>query len=157
MIILAGGQTGVDQAAHLAAMHNDILCAGWCPPDWTCEDGAIPAIIPVMPTPDDNSETEPSLPRSQRTEWNVRDADGTLILTKPGLPEDPGTAYAIQVAKRLGRPLLQINPEEKASLAQAQNWLEQYQIRVLNIAGPGEKTWPGISETAYQFLRELFR
>jgi hypothetical protein len=157
MIILAGGQTGVDQAAHRAAVDNYILCAGWCPPDWSCEDGSIPALIPVMPTPEDRSEAAASVPRSQRTEWNVRDADGTLILSRPGNPEDPGTAWAAQVALNLGVPLLQVNPLGEESIVVVQNWLAEHRIRVLNVAGPSESTWAGVSEIAYDFLFRVFQ
>lgn len=156
LIVLAGGQTGVDQAAHRAALEHLILCAGWCPPGRVGETGPIPEVFPLMPTPDDRSSAAPDITRSQRTEWNVRDADGTLILGPGGAPEDPGTAWAAQVAKKLGRPLLRVAPADESSLTAVREWLTCHQIRVLNIAGPSERTSPGISDAAHAFLSRLF-
>ena len=157
LIILAGGQTGVDQAAHRAAMANGLLCAGWCPPGRESEAGPIAPEFPLTPTPEDRSRLAPDVPRSQRTEWNVRDADATLILDVSSPPTDPGTAFTSRAAGILGRPLLVVDPRDQRNIPAVIAWLNKQEIRVLNIAGPSENTSPGISEIAFEFLSTLFK
>src|SRR5512134_3746342 len=100
--VVSGGQTGVDRAALDAALALGLPCGGWCPRGRRAEDGAIPLHYPLRETP--------TARYPQRTEWNVRDSDGTLILTR-GRPRG-GTAYTISVARRLGRPLLVVDLAE---------------------------------------------
>ena len=71
--IVSGGQTGADRAALDWALANGLPCGGWCPLGRLAEDGVIDARYPLRETP------EPS--PAQRTEWNVRDSDGTLIVS----------------------------------------------------------------------------
>src|SRR5436305_1193025 len=83
--IFSGGQTGVDRAALDVALELGIPCSGWCPRGRRAEDGTIPPRYPLQETR--------SLAYPVRTRWNVRDSDGTLILTR-GRP-DRGTALTI--------------------------------------------------------------
>src|SRR5262245_7420096 len=97
--ILSGGQTGVDQAALRAAQKCGLSCGGWCPPGRECETGIIPLSFPLRETPRDRSPDAPEIPRSQRTQWNVRDSDATLILQPQSLEgQDPGTDWTKQCA-----------------------------------------------------------
>jgi hypothetical protein len=83
-MVLAGGQTGVDQAAWRAARLNRILIGGWCPPRRYSGRGvSVPAEFPCEESRDDASATHTAVARSQRTEWNVRDSDATLVLLPP--------------------------------------------------------------------------
>ena len=71
--IISGGQTGADQAALDAAIKLDIPHGGWCPKGRRAEDGPIAPQYRLK-------ETSRSDWR-QRTEWKVRDSDGTVIFT----------------------------------------------------------------------------
>jgi len=156
MIILAGGQTGVDRAAHRAAIEARTLCAGWCPPGREAEDGAIPPEFPLQSTPDGRSGFAPDIPRSQRTHWNVRDADALLVLNSRNHDPGPGTNFAIETARKLNRPVLIVDPHDAANIHFIRKWLAQNNVRILNIAGPAESTQPEIEATALAFLRQLF-
>ena len=92
--IVSGGQTGVDRAALDAALALGIPCAGWCPRGRRAEDGEIPRRYPLRETPLPNYE--------QRTEWNVRDSDATLVLVR-GRPAG-GTRLAIDATEAHGKP-----------------------------------------------------
>ena len=143
--VVSGGQTGVDRAALDVALELGLPCGGWCPKGRRAEDGVIPLRYPLTETPSEDY--------AQRTEWNVRDADGTLILTR-GTPTE-GTALTIELAARYRKPCLVIDLELRPSPAAAAQWLAAHAIRVLNIAGPRESRTPGIYVAARQFLSRL--
>lgn len=155
--ILAGGQTGVDAAALCAALRHGFGVGGWCPPDGCNEAGPIPAEFGLTPTPEERSAGAPEVPRSLRTEWNVRDADATLIvLAEPGgEPPDRGTAWTRTVAEQLGRPLLVITPGDDAARAVVA-WLGHIAPQVLNVAGPSESAAPGVGRAAFDLLDTVF-
>ena len=144
--IVSGGQTGVDRAALDVARELGLPCGGWCPKGRKAEDGPIASRYPLQETPSDDY--------AQRTVWNVRDSDGTLILTR-GQPTE-GTALTIEVAGRQGKPHLVMDLNEQPDRATVRAWTIMHRIRVLNIAGPREEKSPGIYVQASQFLREVF-
>src|SRR3954470_24712509 len=101
--VISGGQTGVDQAALRAAKDSGLEIGGWCPPGRWCDAGIIPDSFPLQETPEERSPEAPAIPRSLRTEWNVRDSDGTLVLRsgeRGGYPTSPGTEWTIVCAAR---------------------------------------------------------
>lgn len=143
--VVSGGQTGVDRAALDVALRLGIPCGGWCPRGRLAEDGPISPAYPLQETPT-NAYPE-------RTNWNVRDADGTLILT-PG-PAEGGTAYTIVCAKLHQRPYLVIDLLGEARVETAQRWARDHGVKVLNVAGPRESTYPGVYQLAVHFLETL--
>ncbi|MGH7228520.1 MAG: putative molybdenum carrier protein [Nitrospiraceae bacterium] len=143
--IVSGGQTGVDRAALDVARELGLPCGGWCPKGRKAEDGPIAPRYPLQETPSDDY--------AQRTAWNVRDSDGTLILTR-GQPTE-GTALTIEVAERQGKPHLVMDLNEQPDCATVRAWAIMHRIRVLNVAGPREEKSPGIYVRASQFLRRL--
>ncbi len=89
----------------------------------------------------------------QRTEWNVRDSDATLVLTRGALVG--GTRLTTEFAARMPRPCLVVRLGDGADIETAVAWLGKYRVRVLNVAGPRESTVPGIYAEARQYLAEL--
>jgi len=83
--VVSGGQTGVDRAALDVASELGLPCGGWCPQGRKAEDGPLVSRYPLKETP--------SADYFQRTEWNVRDSDGTLVLTR----KDKGGRAAARV------------------------------------------------------------
>jgi hypothetical protein len=140
--IASGGQTGVDRAALDAAQALGLPSGGWCPRGRLAEDGSIDARYPLQETPSDDY--------SQRTEWNVRDSDGTLVLTRGRA--SGGTAYTIAIARRLGKPLLVLDMEQEPDPLALRAWSSAEGIATLNVAGPRESQRPGIHEQARRFL-----
>ena len=143
--IVSGGQTGVDRAALDVALELGIPCGGWCPRGRRAEDGTVPERYPLRETPWHGYP--------QRTEWNVRDSDGTLILTH-GAP-DRGTALTVELARRYGRPHLVIDLGESPNEDDVRTWARAHQVGVVNVAGPRESSCPGIHDEAAAFLRRL--
>jgi hypothetical protein len=144
--IVSGGQTGVDRAALDVALELGVPCGGWCPRGRLAEDGALDARYPLRETTSARYE--------QRTFANVRDSDGTLILTRGELTG--GTAYTARVAAELGRPLLAVAPDP-AEVPRVLAWLAEHRIATMNVAGPRESGAPGIHAEAHRFLSELLR
>ena len=71
--IISGGQTGADRAALDWAIWRNIPHAGWCPKGRKALDGPLDYRYNLEETPSGNY--------LQRTEWNARDSDGTVIFT----------------------------------------------------------------------------
>ena len=145
--IISGGQTGVDRAALDVALELGIPCGGWCPKRRRAEDGSIPKRYHLKET------ASTSYP--VRTEMNVSDSDGTLILTWGRLTG--GTATTLKLAKKFKKPYLVIDLSKRGEPRIVEEWGGQNGIRVLNVAGPRESKAPGIYDKAVEFLREIFR
>ena len=143
--IISGGQTGVDRAALDVALELGIPCGGWCPKGRKAEDGPIDPKYPLKET---KSEEYPI-----RTEANVMEADGTLILTVG--PPSSGTAFTIQMAFKRKKPHLVVDMNKKIKPEMVLEWAKTHQIRVLNVAGPRESKIPGIHEKAKNFLKNI--
>ena len=145
--IVSGGQTGVDRAALDVAFELGLACGGWCPRGRRAEDGAVPPHYPLRETP--------SRDYRQRTTWNVRDADGTLVLAW-GEPRG-GSARTVREAVRLGKPILVIDLSAEPGCDRARDWLAARKVRVLNVAGPRQSEALGAYARAVAFLRVLLR
>jgi hypothetical protein len=153
--IISGGQTGVDQAALQVAREFGFEIGGWCPPNRACETGTIPDDFPLIPTPSERSPNALHIPRSLRTEWNVRDSDATLVLLPQSLQPDTGTAWTITCAQHFAKPLLVIDPFLKDAPTKIDDWLASLSLTILNVAGPSERTCPGISLATEAILRQV--
>jgi len=144
--IISGGQTGVDRSALDVALEMGIPCGGWCPKGRIAEDGMILPLYPLEET---------SSPKyKQRTEWNVRDSDGTLILTE-GDPTE-GTALTIEYAQKHNKPCLIVDFLKEPSANTVLDWVKENEISHLNIAGPRESKKPNIYNLTKDFLHQVF-
>lgn len=145
--IVSGGQTGVDRGALDAAISLGIPHGGWCPRGRLAEDGRIPEQYLL---------TECESPRyRERTERNVLDSDGTLILFRKSLRG--GTELTRRLAVQYTKPLLLVNLDEPCTaLANAiRQWLMDESIKILNVAGPRESSSPGIADDSSDLLRSV--
>ncbi len=154
--IISGGQTGVDRAALDAASSAGITTGGWCPPERAANDGEIGKKYPLTETAEERSYDASGIPRSLRTELNVRDSDATLVIVPEKSSIDPGTNLTISCAKEYNKPHLVIDPNSPDALDEIRKWITSNQIELLNIAGPAEEIFPGIYETSLKLLKKLF-
>lgn len=150
MKIISGGQSGVDRAALDVAIERGMEWGGWCPKGGWAEDFPNPpGLLPHYPHLRETPEPHPL----QRTEWNVRDSDATLVLVRDGV-DSPGTMLTIRVAEALRRPHLVVGVHDVAT---ARGWLDALpDPTVLNVAGPREGEAPGIQAEAGLLLDALF-
>jgi hypothetical protein len=109
------------------------------------EDGPLDGIYRLRETP--------SREYPQRTEWNVRDSDGTLVLHCGRL--DRGTLLTVRLAARLDRPHLVVDLELQPAPESTLRWVLENGIQVLNVAGPRETSSPGCYGKARSFMQAL--
>jgi len=143
--IISGGQTGVDRAALDVALELGIPCGGWCPVGRHAEDGPIAERYPLQETAD--------IDNTVRTEFNTRDSDGCLIINRGTL--HGGTAYAVEMARHLQKPVLLVDVDSPPPLGEISHWLENNKVKVLHIGGPRESSRPGIYVQAQSLIRAL--
>ena len=143
--IISGGQAGVDRAALDFAIENGIDYGGWCPLGRLAEDGTIPERYRLKEIPN------PSY--SERTERNVLESDGTLIIAR-GLPLSEGTLFTQECAVKHGRPCLVVHEADgvEKAVQMITAFLGEHGIKVLNLAGPRESQAPGLSKFVRQVL-----
>ena len=91
---------------------------------------------------------------------NIQDSDGTLIIVPSWpLPEKikDGTLLTLQETKNLKKPYLIINlANAYQDINVVQEWIENYNIQILNIAGPRESSSPNIYQKTYEILFSMF-
>jgi hypothetical protein len=143
--IVSGGQTGVDRAALDVAIALGIPHGGWCPRGRRAEDGVIAERYALR----EHAASDPAA----RTEANVVDSDGTLILYRGAL--EGGTQLTRSVAVRYGKPLLIVDIARAPEVASVREWIDRKGIGVLNVAGPCESQRPGIGREAVDFLTRV--
>lgn len=148
--IISGGQTGVDRAALDAALDFNFQCGGYCPKGRLAEDGIIDYQYPLI--------EHSSKYYSKRTLENVLYGDGTLLFFNKKLKG--GTALTAQFCKEQNKPIALIDAFQSSNL-QAYNvalsFVIQYEIEVLNFAGPRKSQWQDGYEYAYMCIESLIK
>jgi len=156
--IISGGQTGVDRAALDIAIELGIPYGGTCPKGRLDENGVIPEKYIHLQEVKGEFDNEVDN-YAARTISNIIDSDGTLIMV-PAIPLPKkikdGTVLTIKEVEKNMKPYLVIDLSEAAS-ANTQlirNWVANNKIKIINIAGPRESTWPGIYSASLVLLKK---
>lgn len=144
--IVSGGQTGVDRGALDAAIDLGLEHGGWCPRGRLAEDGRIPGRYQLRQTK--------SAEYRVRTEQNVIDSDGTLILYRDRL--FGGTELTRRLALKHQKPHCVVDLARDADVTTVRQWVAEHSIGVLNVAGPRESSLPGIDAEAREFVCSVF-
>jgi len=147
--IISWPQTGADRAALDVAIKMGIPHGGWVPKGRIAEDGPIPAKYELQEMPTESYEA--------RTEQNVIDSDGTLIMSHG--PLTGGSAYTLKMAKKHQKPCLHVNLNRKKPskvMASIHKWLEDKGIEVLNVAGPRLSKDPEIHAAVVTILEGVY-
>ncbi|MCX6972187.1 MAG: putative molybdenum carrier protein [Verrucomicrobia bacterium] len=147
--LISGGQTGADRAALDVAIRHGFPHGGWCPKGRKAEDGPLGGQYRLVETTSANY--------LQRTEWNVRDTDGTIVF---GLSKDAtgGSLRTINFARKHKKPCLRISPFSAGyqPALSLQRFVAEHGIRRLNIAGSRDSKEPGVWKWTYQLIEEAF-
>ncbi|MEI6279089.1 MAG: putative molybdenum carrier protein [Verrucomicrobiae bacterium] len=148
--LISGGQTGADRAALDVAIRHGFPHGGWCPKGRKAEDGPIDGRYNLFETPSANY--------LQRTEWNVRDTDGTVVFTL-AKEVTGGSLRTIEFAQKHKKPCLHISARGSGYMGAAlplQEFVAEHGIRRLNVAGPRASKEPGVWQFAYQTIDDAF-
>ncbi len=145
--IVSGGQTGVDTAALRVAISLGISHGGWCPRGRKREDGVIPGRFKLVETPRRGC--------LQRTQWNVRDSDGTVIFSLAARLKG-GSRKTVHAARRYRKPWLHLAAQQTGidHAAVLRRFIREHRIRVLNVAGPRQSEEPAAGRFAARTLRQ---
>ena len=145
--IISGGQTGADQAALDVAIQLGIPHGGWIPKGRITEKGTLPDKYLLREMPDSSY--------ARRTEQNVIDSDGTLIISHGSLTG--GSELTLKFAQKHNRPWLHLNLNRMLAVRAAHQmniWLKKHDIQVLNVAGPRASHDPLIYEATANIIQK---
>jgi hypothetical protein len=144
--LVSGGQSGADRAALDWAIDHGIRHGGWCPRGRKTEDGVLSERYLLQETP--------TAGYLQRTEWNVRDSDATLIFTLSD-SLDGGSKRTATFAEKLGKPWLHVRPGVHPKYVA--RFLVRHAVNTLNVAGKRESSAAGIGDLVREVLSQAVR
>ncbi len=146
--LVSGGQTGADRAALDVAIKYKFPHGGWCPKGRKAEDGPIAMDYALSESP--------SVNYLQRTEWNARDADGTVIFTMSATISG-GSKRTIDFAQEHTKPWIHLHPNMDSDPVEAlREFVEKHQIQNLNVAGTRGSKEPQLHAWVCEVLEAAF-
>jgi len=146
--IISGGQTGADQAALDVAIKLGIPHGGWIPRGRKTETGVLDHKY--------NLKEMETFDYNKRTEQNVIDSDGTLIISHGRL--SGGSDYTREMTLLHHRPWLHIDLNKRSAFQSAEkikSWLTENEIEVLNVAGPRASKDPAIYQATVDIIETV--
>jgi len=147
--IISGGQTGADQAALDVAIKLNIPHGGWIPKGRITENGPLPEKYQL--------EEMPTSSYVERTEQNVIDSDGTLIVSHGELTG--GSAFTREIALEHEQPWLHIDLNKTGGFDAAMklsDWVLKNNIEILNVAGPRASKDPKIYRAVLNIIESAY-
>ena len=146
--IISGGQTGADRGALDFAIAMEIPHGGWCPKGRKSLDGKIPDKYNLYETDSGGY--------LKRTEFNVRDSDGTVIFTLDNELEG-GSLKTAQYALKHGKPFLHLHMHMTVTQAATMiaGWILAFPVANLNVAGSRATKAAGIEKFVAQVLHKV--
>jgi len=148
--VISGGQTGADRAGLMAAKAVGLVTGGWMPKGYLAQDGYHHEFQYLYNMKEHVSRSYPP-----RTRLNVQEADGTLRIAANW--DSAGEILTLKAIKHSKKPYFDVDSFEQLVEPQAvADWLITNDIRILNVAGNSERTFPGTQDFAYKFLLSTF-
>jgi len=143
--IISGGQTGADRAALDVAIKLGISYGGWIPKGRITEEGPLPEEYQMQEMPTESY--------AARTEQNVIDSDGTLIICRG--KSTGGSDYTREMTLKHKKQLLHVDLNQTTSFDAASlivSWIKLYNIKILNVAGPRASKDPNLYVDVFRIL-----
>ena len=145
--IVSGGRTGADRAALNWVLHHGLPCGGWCPKGRKAEDGFINQSYPL--------KESSSAAHLERTEWNVRDSDATVLFSINSVLTG-GSKKTAEFARKHNKPCLHIHAGMSDAPEILRTFLDENVILVLNVAGPRASKEPNVAQFVIATLDRVF-
>ena len=147
--IISGAQTGADRAGIDAAIESGVDYGGWVPKGRKAEDGIVPEKYTKL-----QEMTRGGYPK--RTEQNVLNSDGTVIFGYGKLTT--GSALTLKLAKQHKKPFLHIDLDiVKDHVPIIKDWIVEWDIKVLNVAGRKASKAPEIYDVVKDIIKQVLR
>jgi hypothetical protein len=141
--LFPAGKPARDRAALDWALAHNVECGGWCPNGRKAEDGPIDAKYPLKETT--------SAAYVQRTEWNVRDSDATVLFSiEPTL--SGGSKKTMEFARKHKKPRLHLHPGISEAADKLRVFVQENSVKILNVAGPRASTEPKLGQFVMALL-----
>ena len=147
--LISGGQTGADRAALDVAIGLGFPHGGWIPKGRLTEAEPLPAKYRLEEIADTSYTT--------RTEKNVMESDGTLILSHGSLTGGSDLARNLTISNQ--KPCLHIDLDDHSDLLAAKkigSWVANHEIAILYVTGPRASKDPDIYNAARKVLETFF-
>lgn len=150
--IISGGQIGADQAGLEFARRHGIATGGMCPAGYRTADGPMPGLLGELY----GLQPTNAYGYKNRTYLNVSHSCGTIIFCRNC--DSPGTRCTMNACNTYARPLLMIPVliPYRITPQVAMEWLEENNIKVLNIAGNRTARGTDIFNFVIKFLVQVF-
>ena len=140
--IITGGQTGADRAALDAGFESGFPIGGYCPVGRKADDGCIDDKYPLI---------EIDGGYRQRNKANVESSDGTVLFYDSIVTG--GTELTLMFCIKAHKPYKLIDASQLTPFIASnaiKQFVNQYQIKTLNVAGPSHNRCPNI----YAYVKE---
>lgn len=157
--IISGGQTGADQAGLEAAYEMRVETGGWAPKGFLTEVGPDPSLCEKYGLDEHKSDKY-----QPRTYANVKDADATILFLCPMHVNSPGSECTKKAIENYGKPWYTLpvqrggsgrNEVSELFLSDTVKWIQDNDIKILNIAGNRESKCPGIQRAVKEYMEKL--
>ncbi|MBU1343879.1 MAG: putative molybdenum carrier protein [Proteobacteria bacterium] len=147
--VISGGQTGADIAGTDAAIACRAPYGGWLPKGRKTENGPVPKEYTEF-----LEMGRGGYPK--RTEQNVIDSDGTVIFTYGKLAG--GSSLTKNFSVKNKKPWLHIDLDAVQNpAAKIKDWIIEWDIKVLNVAGKSASKAPGIYDQVKTIIMEVLK
>jgi hypothetical protein len=147
--LISGGQTGSDLAGLKVAKKLGIATGGWIPRGFKTERGLNPSLAQYGLVETENESYHP------RTFYNVRDSEATVYFASKW--NSPGTKATLRAAYQLKKPVLKVDLSLPLPHAQMVKWLNENNVKVLNVAGHRESVHPGVGDFVEEYLTQVIK
>lgn len=160
-MIRSGAQTGVDWGALDAALYLYVPICGWVPKNRLARkpipDKYFPMLIEMTEEKFSSlcGVTDDLEIYRQRTEQNVKDGDGTLIIMQKKSEYCGGTQYTHEMANKHQKPCLIFNISEQLNIDIIIHWIIDNDIHDLNVGGPNEEKSPGAYHATFELVKQI--
>ncbi len=147
--LISGGQTGADRAALDLAIALNIPYGGWLPKGRKTEEGPLPDKYQLQELPTGEYK--------KRTEKNILDSEGTLIVSHGEL--SGGSALTRDLAKKHKKYWIHLDMKDlplEIAAEKLKSWIAINNISVLNVAGPRGSKDPKIYKATMDLLEKVF-
>lgn len=131
LLVISGGQRGVDQAGLAAAVDMGLPTGGWAPHGWKTLNGSMPSLSKLGLIEHKSDKYPP------RTYSNVKDSDGTIRLAHDFTT--PGERCTKKAIDFYSKPHYDIDLKDPDFIFDVIDWIDDNNIKVLNVAGNAGK------------------